>query len=299
MLTQHLSSTWQNTLKHLYINPLEICNLNCKICYTKKTKAVLSNLEILDFIHRYQAVQKLESVTFCGGEVFLLRDFPALINELTAQDLFIQIISNGTIDRLAEIKQPNMVNLIISLDGLENYHDQNRGQGNFAKSMCLLKKALELGFHGEVFSIVTRENLASIPEFEKTLTKQLGQRIDITYHPRKPISYLKNHPISNILGQVANFNFLSPDELKFLFKNKSTFPSQNLGCYQIALMSDQKVYACCEGIRPLGNIKTDSKILIENFKNRLSQAKCTAHCCLDCTEPDFVCGFQDIFSKLE
>lgn len=277
-------------LKHLYINPLEACNLNCKICYTKKTKAVLSNVEILDFIARYQTVQKLESVTFCGGEVFLLADFPALINELTAQNLFIQIISNGTIDRLAEITQPNMVNLIISLDGLEAYHDQNRGPGNFAKSIQLLKKALTLGFHGEVFSIVTRENLATIPEFEKDLTKQLGQKVDVTYHPRKPLAYLQNHPVSNVLGQVSDFNFLSKDELKTLLKNKQTFPPKNLGCFQIALMSDKKVYACCEGIHPLGEIETPVETLIANLQKRI------CHCC---SEPDFVCGFKDIFLEVK
>jgi MoaA/NifB/PqqE/SkfB family radical SAM enzyme len=133
-------------LKHLYINPLEACNLNCKICYTKKTKTVLSNVEILDFIARYQTVQKLESITFCGGEVFLLQDFSSLINELTTKNIFIQIISNGTIDRLSEIKQANMVNLIISLDGLENYHDQNRGQGILPKVSNYLKKQSSWAF---------------------------------------------------------------------------------------------------------------------------------------------------------
>lgn len=277
-------------LKHLYINPLETCNLNCKICYTKKTRAVLSNVEILDFIARYQTVQKLESVTFCGGEVFLLADFPALINELTAQNLFIQIISNGTIDHLAAIAQPNMINLIISLDGLEAYHDQNRGPGNFSKSIQLLKKALELGFHVEVFSIVTRENLATIPEFEKFLIKQLGQKVDVTYHPRKPLAYLQTHPVSNVLGQVSNFNFLSKDELKTLLKNKQTFPPKNLGCFQIALMSDKKIYACCEGIHPLGDLNTPVKILISNLQKRI---------CDGCSEPDFVCGFKDIFLEVE
>ncbi len=290
MLKKHLSSSWKNALKHLYINPLEACNLKCKICYTQKTKAILSSEEILDFIHRYQATQKLESVTFCGGEVFLLRDFSSLVNQLTADNLFIQIISNGTLDRLAEIKQPNMVNLIVSLDGLEEYHNQNRGLGNFAKSIQFLKKAIALGFHTEVFTIVTRENLATIPEFEQALTKQLGKEIDITYHPRKPLAYLQNHPVSNVVGQVNNFNFLNKDELKNLMQNKKTFPPRNLGCYQIALMSDKKIYACCEGIRPLGDLETPIVALIANLQKRI---------CCGCSEPDFVCGFKDIFLEVE
>jgi hypothetical protein len=90
-----------------------------------------------------------------------------------------------------------------------------------------------LGFHVEVFSIVTRENLASIPEFEKSLTQQLGQKIDITYHPRKPLAYLNNHPVSNVIGQVRDFNFLTKNELKNLIQTKKTFPPQNLACYQL------------------------------------------------------------------
>ncbi len=290
-ISQHL----ENTLKHLYINPLEKCNLACKICYTKKTKFVLSKEAILDFVDRYQKVQKLESITFCGGEVFLLADFVELINELTAKNIFIQIISNGTIDRLAEIKEPNMVNLIISLDGLKDYHDQNRGIGNFAKSTDLLKKAIVLGFHTEIFSIVTKENLEQIPQFEEALATICGKKMEITYHPRKPRTYLKAHPISNILGTVKGFEFLSSQEINGLMKTKQTFPPQNLGCYQISLMSNGQVYGCCEGITPLGSITTDSEELINNLKNRLAiwDHKNYNNKCLGCVEKDFVCGLTD------
>jgi len=264
--------------------------LQCKICYTKKTKSLLSNQEVLDFVKRYQQIQKLESITFCGGEVFLLKNFSQLVNELTKQDIFVQIISNGTIDRLAEIKQTNMVNLIISLDGLEKYHDLNRGHGNFAKSIQLLKKAIKLNFHTEVFSIVTKENLNLISQFEQELMKQIGKKIEITYHPRKPKKYLTQHPISNILGQVENFNFLDLKEVKQLMKQKKTFPPQNLTCYQISLMSDKKIYACCEGIQPIGNIDTDIEKLIQNFQKRVINKNC-----LNCVEPNFVCGFKELF----
>ena len=250
-------------------------------------------------MQRYQKVQKIESITFCGGEVFLLNYFTELINELTSKKIFVQIISNGTIDRLKEITKPNMVNLIISLDGLKDYHDQNRGAGNFDKSTSLLKKALTLGFHTEIFSIVTKENLKEIPKFEKELKKICGQEMLITYHPRKPKSYLKNHPISNILGTVKNFNFLNEEELIELMKNRKTFPPQDLGCYQISLMSDGKIYSCCEGISSIGNIQTDAEEIINNFKNRLSiwDEKNYNKKCLGCTEKNFVCGLQNILKN--
>lgn len=253
----------------------------------------------MDFINLYQHEQELESITFCGGEVFLLKDFPELINKLTAKNIFIQIISNGTIDRLIEIKEPNMVNLIISLDGVEKYHDQNRGLGNFKKSTSLLKKAIKMGFHTEVFSIVTKENLNLIDQFEKEITNIAGRKIEVTYHPRKPRAYLKNHPISNILGQVKDFGFLSLKEVKNLMKTRKTFPPQNLGCYQVSLMSDGKIYGCCEGISPIGDLRTNTKELIDNLKKRMEiwDGENYGKKCLGCVEKNFVCGIKENLLK--
>ena len=110
-----------DALSHLYISPLELCNLSCKICYTKKTPLILQKEDIVDFIRKYKKVRKLETVTFCGGEVFTLNYFTDLVNLLNESGLFIQIISNGTIDKLSEIHTPNSVNLIVSFDGFEKY----------------------------------------------------------------------------------------------------------------------------------------------------------------------------------
>jgi MoaA/NifB/PqqE/SkfB family radical SAM enzyme len=155
-MKQKLKDHLENVLHHLYINPLEKCNLRCKICYTRKTDPILSQEQILEFISRYKEYTQLQTVTFCGGEVFALQYFPALVNTLTEQGIFVQIITNGTIDKLDQFIKPNFVNLIVSIDGLQGYHDSNRGQGNFDKSVAFLKKAMKSGFHTEIFSIITK-----------------------------------------------------------------------------------------------------------------------------------------------
>ena len=285
----------ETVLEHLYITPLERCNLCCKICYTAKTSDILTPAAILDFVTRYRSAHKLSSVTFCGGEVMLLRVFPGLVNQLTAQGIFVQIITNGTADRLSEFTTPNLVNTIVSLDGLPAYHDMNRGPGNFGRSLAFLQKAYTLGFHLEIFSIATRENLPDIPAFEAYLTKALGFLPDITYHPRKPMAYLGNHPVSNQVGEIAGFDFPTSEEINALAKTKTIFPPPGLGCYQISLMSDGKVNACCEGIRPLGDIHTDASELVENLRARLGEwlAKHPDSPTLGCVEPDFLCGLTD------
>ena len=142
----------KTNLQHLYINPLERCNLRCKICYTKKTAAILTDNQILDFIKQYNKIIPVSSVTFCGGEVFTLPYFTKLVNTLTNQGIFVSIITNGTIDRLDELKNPNSINLIVSIDGLPAYHDKNRGVGNFTKSFQFLQKAHAHGIsYGNIF----------------------------------------------------------------------------------------------------------------------------------------------------
>lgn len=287
-------------LKHLYINPLEKCNLRCEICYTRKTSPILSSEAITQFIHRYQESHALETITFCGGEVFALPYFPKLVNSLTAQGIFVQMITNGTIDRLDEFANPNFVNLIVSLDGLKTYHDANRGQGNFVKSTNFLKRGLKQGFHAEIFSIITKQNMMHIDEFEAYLNTLLGQIMTVTYHPRKPPSYLLHHPVSNIVGKIDGFDFLEPHEMIQILKERNTFPPKNLGCYQIALTSDGKVYGCCEGVSAIGTIDDAIPELFSHMKERLALWEKTNELthCLGCTSPDFMCGIKQYLTQL-
>lgn len=284
----NISAHIDNVLHHLYINPLEKCNLACKICYTKKTAPVLTEKEIIDFVARYNKEIEVKVITFCGGEVFTLSYFPHLVNTLTKKGIFVQIITNGTVDKLDQFGDPNKVNLMVSLDGVEDYHDTNRGVGNFQKSTAFLSKAQKMGFHTEIFSIVTKQNLKCIDTFGAYIKKRF-ENIDITYHPRKPMSYLNIHPVSKIVGEIEGFDFLSEKELWKLILTKKTFPPKELGCYQISLVSDGTVYGCCEGFEALGKIDDPIPQLINKLKSKIKGP------CLGCSQPGFLCGLKDLF----
>lgn len=283
----HLSKV----LHHLYINPLEKCNLRCKICYTRKTSPILTEEEILNFISRYQKTEELQTITFCGGEVFTLPYFVHLVNILTKKEIFVQIITNASINRLKDMREPNSINLIVSIDGLRSYHDSNRGEGSFDQCIRFLKEARTSGFHTEIFSIVTKQNLKKIDQFDSYLKKKFGN-ISITYHPRKPNAYLSNHPISNIVGHIEGFDFLSRNDLVQLMKTKNTFPPKDLGCYQISLASDGTVYGCCENYQLLGKITDPMNTLITSLKSRIDST------CLGCVQPTFMCGIKEIIATI-
>lgn len=280
-------------LSSLYISPLERCNLNCAMCYTCKTKEELSYKEIEDFIMRFRASQPLELVTFCGGEVFLLDWMTAMINFLTASDLIVEIITNGTIDHLEQLKRADQVNLIISLDGLEADHDQNRGRGSFARTWQFALKAIELGFHVEFFCVVSTLNYVHLDQFERWLTQQLGQLPTITYHPRKPLSYLHQHPDSNRVGTIDSFGFITPLQYRQLMKKKSVFPPPRLGCHQLSLMSNKMVYGCCEGMKPLGQMSEPMDQLIQRYLDSLAIPEGYGESCRGCVEPEFACGLKE------
>ncbi len=223
----------------------------------------------------------------------LLRIFPELVNQITKMGIFVQIITNGTANRLAEFETPNNINLIVSLDGLEEYHDSNRGIGNFHKSLTFLKDAQKLGFHIEIFSIATAENIPHIPAFEAYLTQELGTLPAITYHPRKNLDYLTKHPVSNQnKDNEIGFGFPTEEQIRDLAREKTIFPPSGLGCYQLSLMSDGNINACCEGIRPLGNLTTPIDEIIKNFYTRLDDwhDHYPDNETLGCVEPDFLCG---------
>ena len=296
-----VQSHFAETLKHLYINPLEKCNLRCKICYTRKTSPILSQAEILTFVKNYQAEQTIDTITFCGGEVFALQYFPELLNALTKQGLFLQVITNGTLDVLEKIQTPNSINLIVSLDGTEELHDANRGDGNYRKSLDFLKHARDLGFNLEIFSIIHRQNLLHIADFEAALTQELGFLPPITYHPRKPPQYLSTHPIANIMGEVKEFDFLTPAEMLRVMKQHKVFPPKDLGCYQIAVASDGKVYGCCEGTMPIGTMQDSPKQLIAALRARVEGWSTTNTLigCLGCSQPEFMCGIKQYLHQLQ
>ncbi len=281
----------QRGLENIYISPTEICNLNCKMCYTNKTnKSILDLNTLKQFILKYKKYINLQTITLTGGEIFLIKNIENFINFLTQQNIIVQIITNGTIlDKLFLLKKTDFINIIVSIDGFKEYHEKNRGKGTFLKSINFIKTAHKLGFHTQIFSIVTKQNFKNIENFEKYLKKTLYNDIDITYHPRKNLLYLNMHPVDNIKGQIKGFDFLDKDQLIYLYKNKQVFPPNDFTCAQISIKSDGFIYGCCEGFTKIGSIKDDIqkikktfiKTLIYNITNNKTF----------CFEPNFKCGY--------
>ncbi|MFA7300756.1 MAG: radical SAM protein [Candidatus Shapirobacteria bacterium] len=243
-------------LENIYISPLELCNLSCLYCYTKKPKTILSNEQILDFVDNYQKITKLKSIIFCGGEVFTLPDFPSLVNNLIDQNIFITIITNGTIDKLDEIKSPQNCQLIVSFDGPKNIHDYNRGKGNFSKSKRFVKKALSLGFPIEIFYLITKD---SYP-----------------YKDKLNIFNLHKTYLTDRLGSLTR------DQVKEIRHNYPCYPPKDFGCNIFSLQSNGKFYGCCESTISIGSLKDPLDHVIDKYLSVTKKYPL-------CYDPDYHC----------
>jgi molybdenum cofactor biosynthesis enzyme MoaA len=295
----------QSALESIYISPLEGCNLACKYCYTHKTSDVLSNQQILDFISNYQSYLKslsnksttydLKSTILCGGEVFLLPDFPQLINTLIDKDIFVTVITNGTIDRLKEIEKPDSCQILVSFDGPKEIHDQNRGNGNFDKSIKYIKHAQELGFPIGIMFLVTKDSYVYKDTFLDYLKTKYGIKdIELTYLTDRKMS-------------------LTNDQCLDIKLHYPTFPDKNFGCFQLSLQSTGNITGCCESSISLGTITDNPQNYVSKFIESLS--KCVnckistlnnslkiENCklkikCNGCTDPSYFCGYPQEFHK--
>lgn len=269
-----LDKNIKNGLENIYISPLELCNLSCRYCYTKKTQKILSNQEILTFINNYSSYLvskklKLKSVLFCGGEVFTLKDFPDLVNTLIEKDIFISIITNGTINCINQIKEPKNCQLLVSLDGPADIHDKNRGQGNYVKSITFIKSAIAMGFPVEIMFLVTKDSYRYRDSFNV---------FDL------PKTYLTDRLLS-----------LSNNESLNIKKNYQTFPSKNFGCLQLSLHSNGMITGCCESSLKLGDINNNPSVYVSNFSQALSLCS-TCQQCQGCCDPTYLCGYKKEFN---
>ena len=290
-------------LENIYISPLEICNLQCQLCYTNKTKSYLSSEKISDFVTRYSNFinksysLRLKSILFCGGEVFTLPDFIPLINQLTDQKLFISIITNGTIDHLNQIMNPNSIQLLVSLDGPKEIHDANRGQGNFDKSIEFIDHALLLGFHVEIMYLVTHTSYPYVDSFSSYLSKLLSllppKTPKVNFITVKSSAYTSKHPLAKDNPKTTS---LSKEQIINIKRNHPSIPPKNFGCFQLSLQSNGVFYGCCESPEPIGTLHDSLQTVIKNYIMSFSQCNAcqllSNKTCHGCCRPQFLCGYK-------
>jgi MoaA/NifB/PqqE/SkfB family radical SAM enzyme len=117
---------WELTLK---------CNMKCRHCGSMAGKARENELtvnECLDVAEQL-IVHRCKQVTLIGGEVFLYNGWEKIAKRLTESGLDVNLITNGFLhgdEQIAQIKYARLANVGISLDGMEDKHNNIRNVSN-------------------------------------------------------------------------------------------------------------------------------------------------------------------------
>jgi sulfatase maturation enzyme AslB (radical SAM superfamily) len=173
--------------------------------------------------------------------------------------IFVSVITNGVIDRLDEIHEPHNCQLIVSFDGPQKIHDQNRGKGNFRKSKNFVKKALRLGFPVEIFYLITKDS-----------------------YPYKDKLNIYNQHQTFLVDRLGSLTKEQSNEIR---NHYPCYPPKNFGCNIFSLQSNGKFYGCCESTRSIGNLADPLEPTVLKYLDIITHHS-------KCSDPDFWCGLK-------
>jgi radical SAM protein with 4Fe4S-binding SPASM domain len=111
-----------------------------------------------------------------GGEPLLRKDIFEILEYARKKDLATSMSTNGTlIDKeiAKKLKEVNISEVSVSLDGLESFHDQFRGKKCFEKVISAIRNLIENGIYTIVASCVCPENFDDLEKMSK-LIRELG-----------------------------------------------------------------------------------------------------------------------------
>jgi len=311
-------------LQEIQIEVTGQCNLWCKHCYARKEfqKAVgeeLSTTEMYDFFDQMEKLN-ISKCLFSGGESFLRKDLPDLINYLAKKCIGLTgIFTNGTIYRQdvvdALLKNELKTTFLISLDGYKpEIHNFIRGDGNFEKSICFIKRVIKQGFRVTINTVAMKQNVKDLMAMRCFLEKLGISRWRISI-PReqgetiinKKLIIPKWEDIFTAYKELLNYSLKSPSKMRIqlssifkseFLKNKAYYLyDESNGCCEykkstLVLTSDGNLIPCPASINlRLGNIRKKrlDKIWYSDLAQAFKNLPISSTECRDCEIKNY-CG---------
>lgn len=130
------------------IEPTLACNLHCFMCYQNDYRNLgiskeLHTDDLLEIVR--QLPPGIQSIYFVGGEVFLKKGFPRLLDAVDNRGLETFVTTNGTKigekDWMTLDRMRHLTGIGFSLDGIGPVHDAIRGEGTYEKIVENIRRA--------------------------------------------------------------------------------------------------------------------------------------------------------------
>ena len=159
-----------------------LCNLNCTHCYISHDSYIkeLTYKEVCKIIDQlYEANTFI--LGFSGGEPLLRKDIFEIF-QYASKKMNIALATNGTFitPQIAEkIKDTGVGYVQISIDGLKETHNHNRGVGAYEKAISAIRYCLDAGLYVSMDVAITRNNVDQFPQLIDLAKNLKVQKIEI------------------------------------------------------------------------------------------------------------------------
>lgn len=160
------------------------CNLRCLYCsYYSSPQDVSQDLPTSEWLQFFEELNRCNvmDVTLQGGEPFIRKDFPELIDGIVRNRMRYSILTNGTLitedmaKYLASTKRCNIVQ--VSIDGSTPLtHDFCRGEGTFRMAMDGMKHLVDNGINTTVRVTIHKGNVRDLENIATFLLDEIGLR---------------------------------------------------------------------------------------------------------------------------
>ena len=152
----------------------EECDLHCKFCFADSTKPwpdELTTQEIYALLDNI-AEAGTQAIVFGGGEPTLREDLVEVMHYAARyKNMFVALNTHGQwLDRkyVRGLVNAGVSQVKVSVDGLKESHDWNRGEGTFDKCIQALKNCVDAGIKSVIWiATISQMNYDEIPQMVK------------------------------------------------------------------------------------------------------------------------------------
>ncbi|OGO03323.1 MAG: hypothetical protein A2Y72_07525 [Chloroflexi bacterium RBG_13_53_26] len=268
----------------------ERCNLSCRHCYQSASVSEMKYEEICGAITELKQtiagwaidydVDISPSLHFTGGEPLLRQDLFEVLGFARGCGFSISLMSNGTlIDKAMarRLREVQVADVQISLDGLEGTHDSLRGQGAYRRTLEGIRKLVAEEIETNINLTVTRRNMAQI-EGLIDVAEKLGAS-GIAFSRLVPSGkgkalmneVLTREDIARLYDELRRYKngskiaVTSRDPLATIAEMDGHIPQTEVpmggcaaGVFGVTITTDGTIMPCRRMDLPIGNIKQDS-----------------------------------------
>lgn len=254
---------------HLNLDTTRRCNLSCWYCHASSGRNYegpeISAEKVPEILSTAEKLQ-LFDINVTGGEPFMWRGLEALSD--ASQDLdfvSLQIITNATTvsdHTLALLERTkNLKRIIVSIDGLKETHDRNRGEGMYQRTITNLQRLKDVVPNITVISVLDQYSYHDWQALTELLMK-----IGVSQHHLTPVCFT-GHAMNEFHGlSEADFSKIKMqfdamkaqiDPSKFLLVfndtliNKTT--SRTINMHKFV----ERFKGWLTIVRPDGNVRTN------------------------------------------